>query len=198
MHLSPVCPSLWPTPRQQHLVQHGELKAHFNPLPVAVCPHIQHTQCPPLAAICTRLMLEFNPTSSNPHWKLKSPPWCRTPTFHTSILSAQSRITTTAGRNALPLQGFEPAFTVYLYAHSSQLSGGRRAAAAGTRGSPALRNRFGISAFLHLIPFAGRNPTSASRKKQMAVTDTARNCGQLIAEDKSEIRTKPCGQLLLR
>lgn len=74
MHLSPVCPSLWPTPRQQHLVQHGELKAHFNPLPVAVCPHIQHTQCPPLAAICTRLMLEFNPTSSNPHWKLKITP----------------------------------------------------------------------------------------------------------------------------
>lgn len=70
--------------------------------------------------------------------------------------------------------------------------------AAGTRRSPALRNRFGISAFLHLIPFAGRNPMSASRKKQMAVTDTARNCGQLIAEDKSEIRTKPCGQLLLR
>lgn len=27
-------------------------------------------------------------------------------------------------------------------------------------------------------------------KKQMAVTDTVRNCGQLIAEDKSEIRTK--------
>lgn len=55
------------------------VEGSFRPTACGCLSHIQQTQCPPFAVICTRLMLEFNPTSSSPHWKLKSPPGAEHP-----------------------------------------------------------------------------------------------------------------------
>lgn len=93
--------------------------------------------------------------------------------------------------------GFETAFTVYLYAQFFAAVG------AGSAQQPRLHAGPGAAEpFWHLClspsnPLCWPQSDECLVKKQMAVTDTVRNCGWLIAEDKSEIRTKPCGQLLL-
>lgn len=98
---------------------------------------------------------------------------------------------TTAGRNALP----SPAAA--LKAPSQFIFPLNCAQLSGPVAAPAARRALGSAAEAFCHPrLAAPNPPRWLRahqrlmKKQMAVTDTVCNCGQLIAEDKSEIRTK--------
>lgn len=108
-------------------------------------------------------------------------------------LSLHNHCITTAGRNAFPSQQLWHS----LHSLSSRLiprscRGRRRAPAA--HGTP-LQRPSAAEAFCHFWlsppnPLCWPQSDQRLVKKQMAVTDTVHNCGQLIAEDKSEIRTK--------
>lgn len=155
-----------------------------------VIPTIQHAQYP--CFCCCLLVADGLCTTNKAQWKLKATqntPHPCPPPLHTSAL--HNPCITTAGRNAFPSSAaaLKPPSQFIFPLNSAQLSGLVAAPAAhGPLSSAA-------EAFCHPCLSAPNPPRwlqSHQRltKKQMAVTDTVCNCGQLIAEDKSEIRTK--------
>lgn len=176
------------------------LKGHFSQQPLILFP--SHSAYPVPTSCCCLLVPDARvprhrqrptlETKNHPQhtqvpnacvWHLNPP--CTTPALqvHAAMCFLHS--------------GFETAFTVYLYAQFFAAVG------AGSAQQPRLHAGPGAAEpFWHLClsppnPLCWPQSDECLVKKQMAVTDMVRNCGWLIAEDKSEIRTKPCGQLLL-